>query len=125
MMFRPRCPSAGPMGGEGLALPAGTCSLIKPTIFFAMLSSLRVQTPAQTDAAGSPGVKNSGLFDLTKIEFHGRCTAKNGDRDTHLAFLVVDFFDVAVEVCKRTFLDADHLAHFEEDLGFRFFEDRK
>ena len=24
MMFRPRCPSAGPIGGEGFALPAGT-----------------------------------------------------------------------------------------------------
>jgi hypothetical protein len=36
MMFRPRWPSAGPIGGAGLALPAGTCSLMKPTIFFAM-----------------------------------------------------------------------------------------
>ena len=35
MMFRPRWPSAGPMGGDGFALPAGTCSLMKPTIFFA------------------------------------------------------------------------------------------
>jgi hypothetical protein len=33
------------MGGDGLALPAGTCSLTKPTIFFAMLFSLRVMTP--------------------------------------------------------------------------------
>jgi hypothetical protein len=36
------------MGGDGLALPAGTCSLIKPTIFFAMLFSLRVQTFLRT-----------------------------------------------------------------------------
>src|ERR1700720_2564331 len=35
MMFRPRWPSAGPMGGEGFAFPAGTWSLIKPTTFFA------------------------------------------------------------------------------------------
>src|SRR3569832_2434919 len=28
MMFRPRWPSAGPMGGDGFALPAGTCSLM-------------------------------------------------------------------------------------------------
>jgi hypothetical protein len=33
------------MGGDGLALPAGTCSLMKPTIFFAMLCSLRVISP--------------------------------------------------------------------------------
>src|SRR5512139_4351377 len=38
MMFRPRWPSAGPIGGDGFAFPAGTCSLIKPTIFFAMLA---------------------------------------------------------------------------------------
>ena len=28
MMLRPRWPSAGPMGGLGFALPAGTCSLM-------------------------------------------------------------------------------------------------
>ncbi len=39
MMFRPRWPSAGPIGGEGFALPAGICSLMKPTIFFAMCFS--------------------------------------------------------------------------------------
>src|SRR6185436_1524989 len=46
MMLRPRWPSAGPMGGDGFALPAGTCSLIKPTIFFAMLLSLWVRADA-------------------------------------------------------------------------------
>src|SRR6185437_2954537 len=39
MMLRPRWPSAGPIGGLGLALPAGTCSLMKPTTFFAMTCS--------------------------------------------------------------------------------------
>src|ERR1044071_4466761 len=43
MMLRPRWPSAGPMGGEGFALPAGTCSLMKPTTFFAIFVSLWVQ----------------------------------------------------------------------------------
>ena len=28
MMLTPRWPSAGPIGGDGLAVPAGTCSLI-------------------------------------------------------------------------------------------------
>src|SRR5580658_2887698 len=36
MMLRPRWPRAGPIGGDGFALPAGTCSLIIPTIFLAM-----------------------------------------------------------------------------------------
>jgi hypothetical protein len=34
------------MGGLGLALPAGTCSLMNPTIFFAMHFSWWVQTDA-------------------------------------------------------------------------------
>src|SRR6266508_670179 len=41
MMFRPRWPSAGPIGGLGLALPAGTCSLMNPTTFFATICSCR------------------------------------------------------------------------------------
>src|ERR1700722_14467618 len=36
MMFKPRWPRAGPIGGDGLAAAAGTCSLIKPVIFLAM-----------------------------------------------------------------------------------------
>src|SRR5579883_3423653 len=36
MMLRPRWPRAGPIGGEGLAFPAGTCSLMYPSIFFAI-----------------------------------------------------------------------------------------
>jgi hypothetical protein len=35
MMFKPRWPSAGPIGGLGFALPAGTCNLMYPIIFFA------------------------------------------------------------------------------------------
>src|SRR5690349_9609751 len=27
MMFKPRCPKAGPIGGDGFADPAGTCNL--------------------------------------------------------------------------------------------------
>jgi hypothetical protein len=40
MIFKPRCPKAGPMGGEGLAEPAGTCNLIYPVIFFATIASV-------------------------------------------------------------------------------------
>src|SRR5438093_11969349 len=41
MMLRPRWPSAGPIGGDGLAAPAGTCNLRKPVTFFAISHSLR------------------------------------------------------------------------------------
>src|SRR5215468_4023645 len=36
MMLRPRWPSAGPIGGDGLAAPAGTCNFRDPVTFFAM-----------------------------------------------------------------------------------------
>src|ERR1700748_2384303 len=36
MMLRPRWPSAGPIGGDGFAAPAGTCNFRKPVTFFAM-----------------------------------------------------------------------------------------
>ena len=43
MMLRPRWPSAGPMGGEGFAFPAGTCNFKYPVTFFAIsLSSSEV-----------------------------------------------------------------------------------
>src|ERR1700720_2033451 len=46
MMLSPRCPSAGPIGGEGFALPAGTCNLMIPMIFFAIYSNLsRLSSP--------------------------------------------------------------------------------
>ena len=54
MMFRPRWPSAGPMGGEGFALPAGTCNLMKPTIFFAISVSWWVQADAIAPSPSLP-----------------------------------------------------------------------
>ncbi len=39
-MFTPCCPSAGPTGGAGVALPAGICNLIYPVTFFAILRHL-------------------------------------------------------------------------------------
>ena len=53
MMLRPRWPSAGPIGGDGFAFPAGTCSLMKPTIFFAMSFLFRVQAPCRANLLGS------------------------------------------------------------------------
>src|SRR5881275_367317 len=47
MMFKPRWPSAGPIGGLGFALPAGTCSLMNPTTFFAISYSPWVQASRQ------------------------------------------------------------------------------
>src|SRR5215472_12997966 len=60
MMLRPRCPSAGPIGGDGLADPAGTCNLRKPVTFFAML----VYSIRGTDLDGlarPPHLPHSGI----------------------------------------------------------------
>src|SRR4051812_18958706 len=40
MMLRPRWPSAGPIGGDGLAAPAGTCNFRNPVTFLAMSHSV-------------------------------------------------------------------------------------
>ena len=37
-MFTPCCPSAGPTGGAGVALPAGICNLMYPVTFFAVMA---------------------------------------------------------------------------------------
>src|SRR6266849_3626066 len=95
MMLRPRWPSAGPMGGDGFALPAGTCSLIKPTIFFAM----------------------SGFLHLSELELDRSRAPKNRHRDAQAALLVVHVLDGALEIGERAFLHAHHLAHLEEHLG--------
>src|ERR1700674_5535563 len=52
MILTPRCPSAGPTGGEGFAAPAGICSLIDPTTFLATLKSFPVnqsRTPPRSE----------------------------------------------------------------------------
>src|SRR5690606_6496078 len=84
------------------------------------ICSLRVLTPpapGRTRPRWLPGVDESGFFDLSEIEFDRGGTAENRDRYTHLAFLVIDFFDVAVEIREGTFLHANHFTNFEKNLG--------
>src|SRR3989304_6001196 len=147
MMFRPRCPSAGPIGGLGLALPAGTCSLIKPTIFFAIYHSLWVQAglkpspvkhhcnfkavyragamaAATSFALGSRlrGRTHLRLFDLPELQFYRCRAAEDRDRHAQLRLVVVDVFHEAVKIGERAFLDAHPLAHFEQHLGLGFLD---
>src|SRR5690606_16074087 len=56
------------------------------------------------------------------IEFHWGGATKNGHGHTHLAFLVIDIFDVAVEIGERTFFDTHHLADCEEYLWTWLFD---
>src|SRR4029453_12141110 len=72
MMLMPCCPSAGPTGGAGVALPALHCSFTIAVIGLAIACSL------------------DGL-DLQEVQLHWRGAAEDADHDLHLAPLVVDF----------------------------------
>src|SRR5580693_5108464 len=133
MMLRPRCPSAGPIGGDGLALPAGTCSLIIPTIFLAILyphPPRRSRGPCRhRSARGSmdPGLRRdartaapcSHLLDLGVFELDRGRPAKDRHRDLDPRLLLVDLLDDAVERGERPIADPHLLADLEGDRRLR------
>src|SRR6185369_4252163 len=59
MMFRPCCPSAGPTGGAGFALPAGHRSLMVGVAFFMMELA---ETREPTGSHGGRGSRGGGAF---------------------------------------------------------------
>src|SRR5216684_4691965 len=91
MILTPCWPSAGPTGGEGLAFPAGICSLTTACTFFAM----------------------SEPFDLVVLELHGGQPPEDGHHDLQLAPLGVEIVDGPLEVHEGA-LDHPHLVPFLE-----------
>src|SRR3954471_19901368 len=81
MMLRPRWPSAGPIGGDGFALPAGTCSLMKPTTFFAM-SCPQLRGAVRPWLASRVKSTKSDFLDLRIFQLDRGGAAK--DRHRHL-----------------------------------------
>src|SRR5690606_28039346 len=132
MMLRPRWPSAGPIGGDGLALPAGTCSFTKPTIFFAMswlllLSSASARSPRRPPWpppywSSSRRHRCLQFLHLAELELDRGGPAEDRDRDAQAALLVVHVFHIAVEVGERAFAHPHHLADFEERLRLRLLD---
>src|SRR5205085_680672 len=116
MMFKPRWPSAGPIGGLGFALPAGTCSLMNPTTFFAISYSPWVQASRQALPV------RLCFLDLRKIQLNRRRPPEDRDRHAQLALLVVHVLHVAVEIRERTFLDPYRFAQLEQHLRPRLFD---
>src|SRR5262245_9977264 len=86
MMLTPCWPSAGPTGGEGLALPAVICSLTIAWTFLAM----------------------SEPFDLVVLELDGGEPSKDGHHDLELPTLRVEVVDRALEIYEGP-LDDPHL----------------
>src|SRR5690606_37048616 len=109
-------------GGRGVGLTSRHLQLDKADDFLRH-ALLLAGSSARPRGPGSPGLM-SGLFDLAEIELDGRGTTENRDRDAHLALLVIDVLDVAVEVGEGALFDADHFAHFEQHLWTRFFHAR-
>src|SRR5262245_13148321 len=128
MMLSPRWPSAGPIGGAGLAAPAGTCSFRKPATFFAIFHSrepatpARVRGPVRARGEARPRLPQecSALLDLAELEFDRGGPAENADCHFQARAVLVDLFNRAAEGGERTVGYANLLAHFEDDRGLAY-----
>src|ERR1700692_1704996 len=107
------------MGGEGVAEPAFTCSLMYPSIFFAMVSSLADQRPARTvvrggalprslrNAGGTPAFRSGRLLDLRIFEFHRGGPTEDGNSDPQAGAVLVDLLHRAIETGEGAVDDPD------------------
>src|SRR5690348_14750497 len=99
MMLTPCWPSAGPTGGEGFALPAGSCSFTIPVTFFAILS---LRGPSGPGLLPQPPTLLLRLLHLHEVQLHRRGAAEDRDQHPHPALVRVHFLDGAVEVRERS-----------------------
>src|SRR5690349_2956017 len=95
MMLTPCWPSAGPTGGEGFALPAGSCSFTIPVTFFAIAS---LRGPSGCCQPPTRAFRELRLLHLHEIQLHRRGAAEDRDQHPHAALVGVHFLDGAVEV---------------------------
>src|SRR5437879_4740804 len=106
MMFTPCWPSAGPTGGDGFALPAGSCSLTIPVTFFISLSSSWSERPL-------PASHRLRLLHLHEVQLDRRGAAEDRHQHPHAALVGVHFLDGAVEVRERS-VDHPHVVSLLE-----------
>src|SRR5437879_686034 len=97
MMLMPCCPSAGPTGGAGVALPALHCSFTIAWIGLAI--------------ANAP----LDRLDLKEVQLHRRGTAEDTHHHLDLAPLVVDLIHDPRERAERTVHHSDVGADPERD----------
>src|SRR5688500_9406084 len=100
MMATPCWPSAGPIGGAGVALPAAICNLTYARIRFAITVPFVVERLALS-------------LGLQEIELDRGLAAEEGNEHLHLAPLLVDLVDLAPEVGERTVVDPHRIANLE------------
>src|SRR5437764_3318703 len=118
MMFRPCCPSAGPTGGAGFALPAGHCSLMRAVTFFMTVYSLRRtggSRPGMTRARRRVRGSRLCFLDLGEVKLDRRRATEHRERDLDLLLVGFDLFDGGRETGKRTVDHANGVAGLEHD----------
>src|SRR5436190_8195364 len=82
MMLICACPSAGPTGGAGVALPAAICNLTEPVAFFAMFPlslNLWEQPPSAAPSSKARRCLRSLLLHLLELQLHWSRASENGD----------------------------------------------
>src|SRR5437764_547838 len=95
MMFKPCCPSAGPTGGAGFALPAGHWSLMIAVTFFIGRLAARATLC---------------FLDLGEVKLYRCRPSEHRERDLHLLLVLLDVLDLGREVSERSVDDAHRLA---------------
>src|SRR5450830_978913 len=119
MMLTPCWPSAGPIGGAGVAAPAWIWSLIRPVTFFFfggisgpyyLVTSSRA--PSRDDARGP----SSDLGDLAERQLDRGLPAEDRHQHLELLRLGVDLGNGGGERVERTVGDGHGLADREVDL---------
>src|SRR4051812_17182371 len=118
MMLTPCWPSAGPIGGAGVAWPALICSLMTAeTFFLGGMSGPNGWMAGGSSLTGGrrPGDCGSDLGDLVERELDRRLATE--DRHEHLELLGVrvDLGDRGGQGLERTLHDGDGLADLEVD----------
>src|SRR6266542_6889352 len=109
MILTPCWPRAGPTGGEGLAFPAGICSLTMAWTFF-------------TGRAPLPRVSQS--LHLVVLELHRRRSPEHGDDHLHAPAFGVHVVHRPLEVHEGSIDDAHLVAALEDGLGLRLLRSR-
>src|SRR5438445_708124 len=88
MMLICACPSAGPTGGAGVALPAAICSFTDPVAFLAIIRSLE---PSCRRSLGQ------FLFHLAEFQLHRGRAAENRHHNFDCLPVFVDIVDNTVK----------------------------
>src|SRR5438477_7544057 len=99
IMLMPCWPNAGPTGGAGVALPAGSCSVMTALTFFAIQALL------------------DDPLHLQEIELDGRLAAEERHQYPHFALFRIDVVNHADEIGKRTIDDLDAFALSKADFN--------